>query len=245
MKRAILKSITAALLIAAIFIARQTKAQTASASPVLSKDEKVIYLTFDADMTPHMKNELLTGKIKAWYDPAIISYLEDKKIPATIFVTGLFAEVYSKEIKQWSENGLLIENHTYDHSAFRYPCFGLNVLRSDKEKRAEISKTQDIIFKLTGEIPKLFRYPGLCHNSADDKLVKDLGLTIDNGNLTAGDAFNKNSASIVKTILNKTKDRSVILMHLGGPNAPAADRALKQVIPLLQKKGFIFKALGD
>lgn len=243
-KRTISKSIAAALLIAAIFIARQALAQTSSSSPALPKDEKVIYLTFDADMTPHMKNELLAGKIKAWYDPAIISYLEDNKIPATIFVTGLFAEAYPKEIKQWSENGLLIENHTYDHSAFRYPCFGLNVLRSDKEKRAEISKTQDIISKLTGKTPKLFRYPGLCHNSSDDKLVKDSGLAINNGNLTAGDAFNNDPKSIVKTILNKAKDRSVILMHLGGPNAPAAGRALKQVIPLLQKKGFVFKALS-
>ncbi len=245
MKRAISKTIAAALLIIAAFASRPVMSQTSSSSPVRPKKEKIIYLTFDADMTPYMKKELLSGKIRSWYDPAIIAYLEDKKIPAAIFATGLFAELYPKEIKQWSEKGLAIENHTYDHSAFRYPCFGLNVLKSDKEKKTEIKKAQEIIFGLTGKAPRLFRYPGLCHNASDDKLVQDSGLTIDNGTLTAGDAFNKNPKSIVKTILSHAKDRSVILMHLGGPNAPAAGRALKQAVPLLQKKGFIFKALGD
>ena len=142
------------LLAVIIFGARPTGAQTESSSATAAKDKKTIYLTFDADMTPHMENELRSGKVKEWYDPKIISYLEDQKIPATIFVTGLFARLYPKEIKQWSDNGLLIENHTYDHGAFEAPCFGLDVLKSDKDKVAEIKKTQDILFKLTGKMPK-------------------------------------------------------------------------------------------
>lgn len=213
--------------------------------PLNLKNEKIIYLTFDADMTPYMKNQLLGGQVKEWYDPKIIAYLEEKKIPATIFVTGLFAEIYPQEIKQWSDNNLLIENHTYDHSAFQSPCFGLNVLQSDKEKIFTINKTQEIIFKLTKKYPQLFRYPGLCHNSKDDLLVSKMGLIVNDGNLTANDAFNKNYLSIVKTVINKAKDKSVILMHLGGPNASATNRALRQIIPELEKKGYIFKSLED
>ena len=213
------------------------------ARPVFAESKKTIYLTFDADMTPYMKKELSSGKVKSWYDPKIISYLEESKIPATIFVTGLFAETYQEEIKQWSENNLRIENHSYDHSAFNAPCYGLKILKSDKEKRDEIIQTQNIIFKLSGKKPTMFRYPGLCHSLSDDKLVTDLDLTINNGNLTAGDAFNKNQDSIVKTISSKIKNGSVILMHLGGPNSPAAGEALKRLVPLLNKKGFIFKAI--
>jgi peptidoglycan/xylan/chitin deacetylase (PgdA/CDA1 family) len=191
-------------------------------------------------MTPYMKSELTTGKVKTWYDPNIISYLETKKIPATIFVTGLFAETYPKEITQWSNDGLLIENHTYDHSAFNSPCFGLKILKTDQEKKDEITKTQNIIFNLTGKTPTLFRYPGLCFKTSDNKLVTNLGLTINNGNLNSGDPFNKNPNSIIKTVASKAKDSSVILMHLGGPNAPSSYKALEKLIPILKKKGFNF-----
>ena len=244
MKNPLFKETILALLVVLIFVARPTMAQTASSSVILKK-EKIIYLTFDADMTIYMKNKLLSGRVKEWYDPAIISYLEKEKIPASIFVTGLFAEIYPKEIKQWSDSNLLIENHTYDHSAFESPCFGLNVIKSNQEKISEIKKTQNILFKITEKYPKLFRYPGLCHNSADDLLIKNIGLSINNGNLTADDAFNKNYENIAKTVLNHAKNKSVILMHLGGPNAPSTYRALKIIIPQLQKKGFIFKPLEN
>ncbi len=244
MKSILFKTTIFALLANLIFVAQFAMAQTSTSSVVL-KNAKTIYLTFDADMTVYMKNKLLSGKVKEWYDPEIISYLEEKKIPATIFVTGLFAEIYSQEIKQWTDNNLLIENHTYDHSAFESPCFGLKVLKLNKDKLAEIKKTQDILFKITGKNPKLFRYPGLCHNSSDDFLVRNMGLSINNGSLTANDAFNKNYASIVKTVLARAKDQSVILMHLGGPNAPSTSQALKQIIPQLEKMGFTFKSLDN
>ena len=249
MKIILLKSTTFrlvifSLLINIIFLTQAARSQTLIPPPTLKK-EKIIYLTFDADMTIYMKNKLLGGQVKEWYDPKIINYLEEEKIPATIFVTGLFTDVYPQEIKQWSDNSLQIENHTYDHSAFQSPCFGLSVLKSDKEKISEINKTQKIIFKLTNKYPKLFRYPGLCHNSKDDLLVKNMGLLVNNGNLTANDAFNKNYLSIVKTVISQAKDKSIILMHLGGPNAPATNQALRQIIPQLKKTGYIFKSLED
>ena len=213
MKIILLKSTTFrlvifSLLINIIFLTQAARTQTLIPSPTIKK-EKIIYLTFDADMTIYMKNKLLGGQVKEWYDPKIINYLEEEKIPATIFVTGLFTEVYPQEIKQWSDNSLQIENHTYDHSAFQSPCFGL------------------------------------CHNSKDDLLVKNMGLLVNNGNLTANDAFNKNYLSIVKTVISQAKDKSIILMHLGGPNAPATNQALRQIIPQLKKNGYIFKSLED
>ncbi|MCX6754288.1 MAG: polysaccharide deacetylase family protein [Candidatus Nomurabacteria bacterium] len=205
---------------------------------------KVAYLTFDADMTPFMKKKLDEKKVSTWYSKDLVNYLEDEKIPATIFVTGMFAEVYPdliKDISKYPE--IKIANHTYDHSGFESPCYGLKVVKTDKSKIEEIKKTQKILQSLTGYEPKYFRYPGLCNNKHDDALVKKLGLEISNEGLASGDAFNKDQVNITKTVVNGVQDGSVIIMHLGGPNAPAIDVSIKEIVIKLKAENYVFKVL--
>ncbi|MCX6753019.1 MAG: polysaccharide deacetylase family protein [Candidatus Nomurabacteria bacterium] len=207
-------------------------------------ESKVVYLTFDADMTPFMKKKLDTGIVSSYYSRELVSYLENEKIPATVFVTGMFAEIYPNLIKEMSKYPYIeVANHTYDHPGFEVPCYGLSVINTDKEKIQEMEKTQKILTTLTGHIPKYFRHPGLCHDNHDDILAQRLGLIVSDDGLTSEDAFDKNPNTIIKAVLNNIHDGSIVIMHLGGPNAPAIDVAIKTIVSKLKDQGYIFKTL--
>jgi hypothetical protein len=72
-------------------------AASASADARLSFDhaattQKIVVLTFDADMTPGMLRELKSGKVASWYKEKVIEALRQQQTPATLFLTGLWIE---------------------------------------------------------------------------------------------------------------------------------------------------------
>ena len=208
------------------------------------KTIRTVYLTFDADMTPAMKRRLEEKKVSFWYDQGLVDYLRKENVPATIFTTGMFAELYPVLVKDLAEDGRFsIQNHSYDHAGFESPCYGLNELSTDDQRRAEITKTQAILKTLTGYAPTLFRFPGLCKNAHDDAIVTSLGLQVNDGNLVSGDAFSHDAARIAMHVIDTAVDGSVVVMHLGGPNATATPRAVMLIVPALRAKGFVFEKL--
>ncbi|HEX9503721.1 MAG TPA: polysaccharide deacetylase family protein [Patescibacteria group bacterium] len=207
-------------------------------------NKKTLYLTLDADMNGSMQKRLQNKTVKAWYDPELIEYLKANNIKATFFVSGLFAEVYSNLIRDLNSTGnYTFENHSYDESGFTPYCYGLQTLKTDQEKIDQINKTQKILKDLTGRSPKYFRFPGICHGAHDDQLVQNLGLINNDGDVVASDPFNSNAQKIVQNIYRQVKDRGVIIMHVGGPNAPKSLEVLKQIIPHLQDQGYTFSSL--
>lgn len=193
-----------------------------------------IALTFDADMTSSMKKQGTR-----WYDPKIIEILKEKQVPATFFLTGMWAETYPEVTEQLAENSLFeIENHSYQAKSFSQPCYGLSPLTSKEEKTKAVEKAQQKIKEVTGKTPNYFRFPGGCYKKEDLELVNSLGLKGVQWSAVSGDAFAENSSSVVKKTLNNTYNGSIIVFHLGGPNAPHTTEALKEVIPKLRSKGF-------
>ena len=212
-------------------------------SIVLAAEPKALYLTFDADMTPSMRKRLAEGKVAAWYDPSLIRYLEQKRLPATVYMTGMFAEVYpSLAHRLGHDPRIVIGNHTYDHASFEARCYKLKPLTTDDEKRQEVLRAQAILKTATGQTPTSFRYPGLCRDAHDDAIVTGLGLSIDDGTIVSDDAFTRSATTIVEAVLRQAKPGGVILMHLGGPNAPMTGVALRRLVPLLERRGYTFGA---
>lgn len=218
-------------------------ASAGTASPAATRN-KTLYLTFDADMTPGMLQREKDHRVARWYAPGLVDYLMAHKIPATIFSTGMFAEDYPDLITQLSASGLFsIQNHTYDHAAFSTPCYGLPTVHTDEEKLREMTKASETIERLTGRAPVYLRHPGLCHKPHDVELAEKLGLKLSDVGTVSGDAFAKNPKLIAASILRGAPHNPVIILHLGGPNAPATEEAIQIAVPQLQAEGYTFAQL--
>lgn len=210
------------------------------------RDQPNIALTFDADMTPSMLKLLQSGQVKSWYNSKIVDILHRENIPATIFITGMWAELYPDIIKQLAVDPLFeIANHSYSHPGFTPHCFTLTSI-TDTAKNDQIDKPQQILSRLTGQPPQYFRFPGGCQSDTDVKLVNSHGLTVVGWDVASTDAFNTNQNSIVRQVETKTQNGSIIVFHFhGNRNAPRTADALEQIIPFLKNKGFHFVKISD
>ena len=205
--------------------------------------QKTIYLTFDMDMNESMYQKTLVSG-KEWYDPALFTYLEQNNIPATFFVSGLFAVAYPSLMQNLaSTTEFSFENHSYDESSFTPHCYWLKTLAADQEKTDQIHKTEDILKQDTGQTPTIFRFPGICTDAQNNALVKSLGYTVNDGTVVSGDPFNTNTKAIAHAVLSNATSGATVIMHVGGPNAPKSLAALKHIIPRLKEEGYQFDKL--
>lgn len=205
-----------------------------------------VAITLDADMTPGMVNNLKTGKVKSYYNKKVIDVLNKEKVKATIFLTGMWAEQYPEVSKSLADNSLFeIANHSYSHPGFTRYCFGLP--RVPKwGKVAELTKSQDVITKITGVTPKFFRFPGGCYQDSDTELVDKQGLKVVDWDDASGDGFNTNLKGMVSKLKKNTKNGSILVFHLhGNRNAPYSAEVLAIIIPYLKDKGFKLVTMSE
>ena len=211
------------------------------------RDRRWIALTFDADMTPSMLARLRAHEVASWYDPRIVAELRSSGTPATVFLTGLWAQTYPDIVQSLAADPLFeIENHSFDHSAFRAPCYGLPTVSTDAARRKEVSDGARAITAAGGGTPIYFRFPGGCHAATDLELVAALGETPIGWDVVSGDAFQSDPKVVVRDVLAGVQPGSIIVMHLmGAPNAPATANALATLIPELQARGYEFVTLRE
>jgi peptidoglycan/xylan/chitin deacetylase (PgdA/CDA1 family) len=151
-----------------------------------------IALTFDLDMTPGMLADLRAGVVTSWINTNALAYLKETHTPATLFMTGMWAETYPQLARQLAQSGQFeIANHSYSHTAFHHPCYGLassGTLGNDWQ----VTQAQKAIQRITGVLPRLFRFPGGCYNPAAVAAVHRLGLQPVEWTVNSLDAFNRN-----------------------------------------------------
>jgi peptidoglycan/xylan/chitin deacetylase (PgdA/CDA1 family) len=111
--------------------------------------------------------------------------------------------------------------------------------------REEIQRTQDIMFRLTGRRGRLFRPP---YGECDARLLRvadGLGLETVKWEVVSGDPDpNVTAAKMVRAIVNRTRNGSVIIMHMNGRGRHTAE-ALPAVIRQLGKAGYRFVTVGE
>jgi len=212
-----------------------------------NRQSSKIALTFDADMTYGMKQKLSSGEVKSYYNKPIIDILEKENVPATIFITGLWAQTYPEITKALAANPLFeIGNHSYSHKSFTWRCYNLPIAVSQKEKEEEFAKSQEALKSILDYQPVLFRFPGGCSCSRDIETAKKYGLAVIGWNVDSLDAFNKNREQIIKAVKKQTQNGSIIVMHLNGDrNAPATADALPEIIKYLKEKGYQFVKVSE
>ena len=196
-----------------------------------------IALTFDADLT---SEDLRAGRPKrSFYDRDIVRTLRRTDTPATLFVTGLWAREYPNAARKLAHARLFeLANHTYTHRAWTRNCYGLPRVRRNSAKRTEVSRTSRLLRRLTGQRPFWFRFPGLCHQARDLRIVARRGEQAVDG-IGSGDAYQRDPDVIVSKVVREARPGAIFVFHMhGGSDAPATAEALPRVIRKLRGRGY-------
>jgi hypothetical protein len=203
----------------------------------------LVALTFDLDMNPDMAAAARAGF--RWINADGTSYLESTKVHATLFMTGMWAEVYPAEARRLAANpNFEIGNHSYSHPAFHSPCYRLGSV-SRTAQDSQVQRAQQAIERVTGLTPKYFRFPGGCYDRSALDIVHAAGLIPVQWNVNSIDAFNAYPQQIAATVLAGVKPGSIVVMHLMRANAPSSAAALRLIIPALQRRGYEFVTVSE
>jgi peptidoglycan-N-acetylglucosamine deacetylase len=197
-------------------------------------------------MTHGMWRSLDAGRIRSSFDHRIIDTLHATNTPATIFATGLWIERYPRETRKLAADPLLeFGNHSYEHSAFATPCYGLPVLSPGK-RTSDVRHTTSILNRYVPGHTPYFRFPGGCHDTSAVHAVLAAGVTPVQWDVISGDAFGHDPRAIVRTVLAEAKGGSIVVMHLNGaPTAPETHAALPKIISGLRGKGLRLVKLSE
>lgn len=205
----------------------------------LVTSKKLLALTFDACGGPHGSG----------YDAELINYLKEKKIPATLFVTGKWIDANYKTFLELSKDPLFeIENHGLNHR----PCsvdgeseYGIKGTPDVPDAFDEIEANERKIESIIGRRPIFFRSATAFTDEACAKIAHQLGVTMISFDVLSGDAVPFTPAkTIEESILTHVKPGALIIMHFNHPEWNSFE-ALEKTIPILQKNGYSFAKLQD
>lgn len=210
------------------------------------RDKKRIAITFDAEMTDGMKAAYLAGKVKGSYDKRVIDILDQTHTKATLFLTGMWIELYPDVTKQLANDSLFeLGSHSYTDSSYHGFCFGLKQIPHTLAIE-EIGATEKLLREHGGIDNHLFRFPGGCYTPEDVKLVQEADDTVVHWDTVGADGFNENTEQIVRNVVDNTQNGSIIVLHMNGaPTAPKTADALPSIISQLKAKGFEFVKVSE
>ena len=181
---------------------------------------------------------------------AIVTWLVDHRVHATIFMTGAMAESVNTDagrkvlgIVQAHPDLFTLGNHSYTHRDFR------NLAAA--EIREELLRTEAAIGKYCGQDPHpFFRPPNGGYNAAVLAAVGAAGYrstvtwdidTID-WRPIVNDPPGPTASEIVAKVLGNARGGSIVLMHLGGYET---FEALPDIVDGLLARGFALVNLDE
>jgi peptidoglycan/xylan/chitin deacetylase (PgdA/CDA1 family) len=179
-------------------------------------------------------------------NPQLIAALRAFKVPATVFMTGRWADEYPKEAKDIGQDPLFeVANHSYSHYAFTDSCYGLPTVPQER-MRAEVEEAYTA-FKKAG-VPHAmpyFRFPGGCYDQQALRTLSAVGVTAVQWDVVSGDAFATDADAVARQVLEGVKPGSVVVMHCTRSAAPVTEQALRTIVPELREQGFRFVKVSE
>lgn len=186
------------------------------------------------------KNEekiLSLGINCAWGDediPEILKILKDKKVKATFFIVGDWCDRYPNRVKEISDAGHEIANHSNTHP-------DMTKLNQQKIKE-EIEKCSEKLEKVTGKQVDLFRCPSGSYNDLVIKTVKDLDYYPIQWSLDTLDWKDTTPQQMVDRVVPNLTYGDIILLH---NDTKYTKDALGILIDKIKEKGYKFKTVGE
>ena len=187
-------------------------------------DANMIALTFDDG--PHPK-----------YTMEILEILEEYDIPATFFFVGENVSYYQETAREVAKRGHEIGNHTYSH-----PCVNK---QSQAAFREELTRCEEIIQRVVGVHPKLFRPPQGSWNTRVYEIARERDYSVILWDLDTLDWAHTPSENISNYILENVKSGNIILMHDYHSGGCTTMDALRMFIPNLIEQGYRFVTVSE
>lgn len=205
----------------------------------LPEGVKAVALTFDMC-------ELDT--VTTGCDMAVMNFLVERGIPATLFMGGKWIRTHSERVKEIMKAGELFEigNHNWSH--------GNCALLSTEGLRAQVLWTQaqyELLREETGadipEVPTLFRLPYGRSSEKALKTLSELGLRVIQWDVAAeaGDNTNvKRAKRSAQTVAKMTRPGSILLFHANLVPKGTLN-LLREVVDLLEADGYEFVKVSE
>jgi len=203
----------------------------------LDTKQQVIALTFDA-----------CGGRHSGYNAKLIEYLRREKIPATLFVTGIWIDKNLETFKDLAKDPLFeIENHGLLHrtcSITGKTKYGVIPTRNMGDVIDEMELNARKISELTGRRPVFFRSATAYTDEACAVVAGYLGMEVVSYDVLSGDAMRSSIKAMTRNIVKGARHGAVVIMHFNHPEWHEVE-ALKTAVPALRAKGYTFGRMDD
>lgn len=171
-----------------------------------------IAVTFDDG--PHAN----TGKI--------LEVLQKYDSPAAFFLIGKNIPGNEDLVRKMARSGHLLSNHSWSHSNW-FDFFSVRKLVDD------VTRTDDLIEKLTGVKNRLFRPPFGVTTPNIARMVKKKGYRVIGWNLRSLDTTIRDKDKLLNRIFTRMKPGSVILLH---DTTPGIDQIVERLLLHAQER---------
>lgn len=211
----------------------------------LSDARKVVALTFDLCEL----SVVTTG-----YDLAIINFLNENSIPATLFMGGKWMRTHAERVMQLMGNPLFeIGNHAWSHGNFgimdaaamreqvRWTQAQYELLREELiQRRHKTGQAQPVL----PPCPTLFRLPYGRTSEAALTLLAHEGLQVIQWDVVAELKEDNTLPGLEKNVLMHVKPGSILLFHANlVPKGSAV--LLQRTVHAMQAQGYSFVSVGQ
>ncbi|MBQ0163185.1 MAG: polysaccharide deacetylase family protein [Treponema sp.] len=185
--------------------------------------DKLVALSFDDGPNSEM-TELVLDK------------LEKHHVTGTFFLIGrLVTDETAPTLKRMVDMGCEINNHSWEYESMDH--------MNEQQVRNSIKKTNDVIYKYTGQTPKFFRAPNL---ATSEELYQYVDMPFICGVLAMDwQGCNTDAKMRAQNVLNGVQDGAIILMHDVQPYPHPTPEALDIIIPKLKKQGYEFVTVSE
>ncbi|QRG66897.1 polysaccharide deacetylase family protein [Brevibacillus choshinensis] len=192
----------------------------------VNTNKKVMALTFDDGPDPE-------------YTAQIAALLREYNAKATFFMVGSRVKAFPQVARQLVSENHELANHTYSHPDVRRI--------SNDRLQAEMEKTQEIIYASTGVRPQLFRPPGGYYSDSVVNVAKRSGFLVVmwSWHQDTRDWSDPGVKKIVNKVINNARNGDIVLFHDYGGNRSQTVKALREILPVLQKRGYEFVTVSE
>lgn len=165
----------------------------------------------------------------------LIEILGRYNAKATFFVVGGWVDKYPQSVKQLSDAGFSVQNHSNTHP-YLTKC-------STEQIVEELRKCNEKIASVTGKTPKLHRCPYGDYDNKVINAVESIDMYPIQWDVDSKDWMeNATVSSIIKNVMSKVTDGSIILFHNDAKHTP---EALPSILEQLVAKGYTFVFIED